>query len=57
MEEAPFIQKTGSYGQAQPVFGFIINTQRPETALKYLAFLWDETVDFESMKKNDLFME
>lgn len=57
MEESPFIQKTGSYGQAQPVFGFIINTQRPETALKYLAFLWDETVDFESMKKNDLFME
>lgn len=57
MEESPFIQKTGSYGQAQPVLGIIINTERQEAARRYLAFLWDEDVDFKSLMSTELFME
>lgn len=57
MEESPFIQKTGSYGQAQPVFGIVVNTERLETARQYLAFLWDEKVDFQSLMNNNLFAE
>lgn len=55
MEDSPFIKATNSYGQAQPIFGVIINTTRPETAKQYLSYLWDEDVDFESVRETDFF--
>ena len=57
MEDSPFIQKTNCYGQAQPIFGIVINTTRPDTAKQYLAFLWDENVDFEAVMETNFFME
>lgn len=49
MADSPFAQQTGSYGQLQPIFGISATTTRPETAKKYLEFLWDESIDFSSM--------
>lgn len=57
MEESPFIQKTNCYGQAQPIFGIIINTTRPDTAKQYLSFLWDEDVDFEAVLETGFLTE
>lgn len=57
MEDSPFIQKTGSYGQQIPVFGIVINTTRPDTARQYLSYLWDDSIDFGSMLSDDLFAE
>ncbi len=49
MEDSPFMEQTGAYGQLQPVFGFAITTTRTDTAKQYLEFLWDDTIDFRSM--------
>lgn len=49
MADSPFAQQTSSYGQLQPIFGISVTTTRPETAKKYLEFLWDESIDFSSM--------
>lgn len=49
LADSPFMQQTGAYGQLQPIFGFSATTTRPDTAKKYLEFLWDETIDFSSM--------
>lgn len=49
MADSPFAQQTGAYGQLQPIFGISATTTRPDTAKKYLEFLWDESIDFSSM--------
>lgn len=54
MEDSPFVQKTGAYDLLIPVFGVSITTTRPDTAKKYLEFLWDEQIDFGSMREEIL---
>lgn len=54
LEDSPFVQKTGSYDILKPVFGISVTTTRPETARKFLEFLWDEQIDFASMKREPL---
>lgn len=55
LEDSPFIQKTGAYDVLKPVFGISATTTRPDTAKKFLEFLWDDQIDFASMKTNILF--
>lgn len=57
LEDSPFATKTNAYGLAQPIFGIVINTTRPDTAKQYLTFLWDENVDFDSVKDTDFYMQ
>lgn len=54
LEDSPFVQKTGAYDILKPVFGISSTTTRPETAMKFLDFLWDEQIDFPSMKEDPL---
>lgn len=54
LEGSPFVQKTNAYDILTPVFGISATTTRPETAKKFLDFLWDEQVDFASMKREPL---
>lgn len=54
IEDSPFVQKTEAYDILKPVFGISATTTRPDTAKKYLEFLWDEQIDFASMKAEPL---
>lgn len=54
LEDSPFVQKTGAYDILKPVFGISSTTTRPETAKKFLEFLWDDRIDFASMKSDPL---
>lgn len=54
LEDSAFVQKTGAYDILKPVFGISVTTTRPETARKFLEFLWDEQIDFASMKREPL---
>lgn len=54
IEDSPFVQKTEAYDYLKPVFGISPTTTRLDTAKKYLEFLWDEQIDFASMKKEPL---
>ena len=49
MDEAPISVKTGCYGELVPIFGFSVTSQRTDTAQKYLDYLWDETIPFDTM--------
>lgn len=49
MDSSPFAKKTQSYDPLVPIYGFIVTTQRTDTAKQYLEFLWDESVPFEHM--------
>ena len=49
MDEAPVSVKTGCYGELVPIFGFSVTSQRTDTAKKYLDYLWDETIPFDTM--------
>ena len=49
LEESPFMKKTGSYGKMVPVFGLVITSERADTAVKYLDYLWDDTIAFDQM--------
>lgn len=46
LEDSAFAKKTGAYPQKVPVFGIIYTSGRTDICKKYLAFLWDETIDF-----------
>lgn len=54
LEGSPFVQKTKAYDIFKPVFGISATTTRLDTAKKYLEFLWDEQIDFGSMKAEPL---
>ena len=54
IEDSPFVQKTNAYDILVPIFGISATTTRPDTAKKYLEFLWDEQIDFASMKAEPL---
>ena len=49
MEESSVVTKTGCYGDLVPIFGISVTSQRPDTAKEYLAYLWDETIPFDTM--------
>lgn len=52
--DSPFVKKTGAYDILIPVFGISPTTTRPDIAKQYLEFLWDEQIDFASMKSEPL---
>lgn len=54
IEDSPFVQKTKAYDILIPIFGISSTTTRPDTAQKYLEFLWNEQIDFTSMKAEPL---
>ncbi len=49
VEESPLVQKTGCYHDLVPVYGIVSTGQRTDTAKKYLAYMWDDTIPFENM--------
>lgn len=49
LDASPFAEKTGAYGQLQPIFGISVTSTRTDTAKQYLDYLWDDTIDFGSM--------
>lgn len=49
METSPFAKKSHTYDEFIPVFSIPGTTERLETAKQYLAFLWDDSIDFKSM--------
>lgn len=49
MDASPFAAKTESYDPLVPIYGFIVNSQRIDTAKQYLTFLWDNSIPFENM--------
>lgn len=55
MSASPFAQKTGAYQQSVPVFGIISTSERIDTGIKYLKFLWDESIDFSQMLEENLY--
>lgn len=55
MENSPFAQKTGAYQQSVPIFGIISTSERTDTGMKYLEFLWDENIDFSQMLEADAY--
>lgn len=55
MKDSPFAVKSNAYGDKEPVFGVSATTLRLDTARKYLEFLWDDNVDFASMKEEALY--
>jgi len=55
MTDSPFARKTGAYQQSVPVFGIISTSHRTDTGMKYLEFLWDESIDFSQMLESNLY--
>lgn len=49
MEESPIVTKTGCYGDLLPICGISVTSQRIDTAKKYLDYMWDETIPFDTM--------
>ena len=49
LTDSPFAQKTSSYSALVPIYGFVTTSGRMETAKKYLEFLFDDSIPFESM--------
>ncbi len=49
MEESPFATKSNVYSPLIPVYGIAVTSQRVDTAIEYLHFLWDDTIDFSQM--------
>lgn len=49
IDESPLVQKTDCYGQLIPIYSISVTCQRTDTAVKYLDYIWDETVPFENM--------
>ena len=49
LDESPLVRKTGCYGDPVPIYGISVTSQRPDTAKEYLAYLWDETIPFDTM--------
>lgn len=49
VESAPLISESNAYSRLIPVFGFSATSQRIETGKKYLAFIFDESIDFKSL--------
>ena len=44
--DSPFATESHSYDDLVPVFGISVTTQRLDTALQFLDYLWDDTIDF-----------
>jgi len=56
LTDSPFIKQTGSYHSSlQPVFGIVSTCKRTDTAMRYLDFLWDDSVDFTQVVNTDMF--
>ncbi len=49
LDESPFTEKTGSYGKMVPVYAVVVTSEKADTAVKYLNYLWDDTVPFDRM--------
>lgn len=49
VEDAPIFTSTQAYYSMIPVYGVIVNTKRPETALRFLDYLYDPSVDTKSI--------
>lgn len=47
--DSPMVTKTYAYSELVPIFTVSATSQRPDTAKKYLDFMWDETIPFETM--------
>lgn len=47
--ESPFAKKSHAYDHSEPVFSIPGTSKRAETAKKYLAFLWEDSVAFDTM--------
>ena len=46
MTDSPFETESLAYEGLVPVFGISVTTQRLDTALEFLDYLWDDTIDF-----------
>lgn len=49
LDESSLVQKTNCYDQLMPVYGIVITGQRMDTAKKYLTYIFDENIPFETM--------
>ena len=49
LDESPFTEKTDSYGKMVPVYAVVVTSEKADTAVKYLNYLWDDTVPFDRM--------
>ena len=49
VDDSPLVQKTDCYGQSVPIYGVVATGHRPDEAKKYLEFMWDEKLPFETM--------
>ena len=49
LDESPFTEKTGSYGKMVPVYAVVVTSEKADTAVKYLNYLWDDSVPFDRM--------
>lgn len=49
IEDSAVVSKTGCYDGMIPVYGISSTSKRTDAAIKYLAFLWDDTIPFEDM--------
>lgn len=48
LTDSPFVEKTNAYNALIPIYGICATTQRQDTALKYLDYLFDESIPFEA---------
>lgn len=47
--DSPMVQKTDCYSQLVPVYGVVSTGHRTDPSKKYLEFMWEENVPFETM--------
>lgn len=50
LDESTFEIQTNAYSDFIPVYGITVTTLRPATSIKYLDYLWDESIDFTTMR-------
>lgn len=49
MEESAVATKTGCYGDLVPIYGISVTSTRTDTAKKYLDYLWNDSIPFDTM--------
>ena len=49
IDESPLVKNTYCYAGTIPVFGIIVNTQRVDSAINFLHFIFDESYDFTAL--------
>lgn len=54
LNDSPFVKKSGCYAQESPVYGICVSSQHLDTAVRYLQYLFDESVSFDEMMQMPL---